>query len=380
MVSRPGVARAPIVGVVSPLLRKDILGLSGVDLVEIGVDDLLTPESKITQDLALLIVGGRHDGALKTVLPVLRAAMPNLPMVALAGAIDQGDRNFFRNYVDGTYELPTDAIVLERLAVRGGPSAAAHWWGGWLRRTLWGLTTAGVLIGLWWTIVESFQPAPYLLPSPITVAGVFLEQPYVFLSHLGISAYEAALGFVAGNVLGILIAILLHRSAGLRRITLPILISLQAIPIVALAPLLVVWFGTGLLSKVAMAGLICFFPMVVNSLQAFADVDRDYVELFEFYRSGFLAKLRLLLMPASFPAIVSALKISAGLAVVGAIVAELTGADRGLGYLILNSSYRLETPTMFVAMTLSSVLGVAFFRMPDLLRFLVPRSWCGGLK
>jgi len=212
------------------------------------------------------------------------------------------------------------------------------------------------------------------------VIKAFSGQSRVFLEHMRVTAFEAFAGFLVGNGLGILFAMVLHHFYRMREVTMPILISLQAIPIVALAPLLVVWLGTGLISKVAMAAIICFFPMVVNTLNAFANVDRDFQELFTFHQASYPTCLRLLLVPAGFSAILSALRISAGLAVVGAIVAELTGANKGLGYLLLNASYRLETDNMFVAMLLSAILGIIFFHIPTVLKSLVPKSWSIGAR
>lgn len=368
------IASKPVIAVVAPVSRHAVAVLRDYDVVEYSADDLSVARLKERHKIALLIVGGDHQ-PLKSVLPALRASMPNLPIVALADALDRASQNFYRNHVDGLYELPADAGRLALVASSGDVDASSGWKRLFKERVGNSALAAIVLFGLWWLAVALFQPAPYLLPAPWAVLSVFFSQAGQFLFHLSVTAFEAILGFVIGNALGIMIAISLHRYVGLRKFTLPVLISFQAIPIVALAPLLVVWFGTGLISKVAMAGIICFFPMVVNALQAFSNVDRDYVELFEFYRAGFIAKLRMLLMPASFPSIVAALKISAGLSVVGAIVAELTGADRGLGYLLLNASYRLETDTMFVAMLLSAALGMVFFQMPSLLRFVVPKSW-----
>lgn len=239
---------------------------------------------------------------------------------------------------------------------------------------------AVVLLFLWWLAVAIFKPAPYLLPSPIDMISALSSNFDRFFIHAGTTAWESFVGFLIGNGLGFLIAIPLYRYLGLQKFTLPVLISLQAIPIVALAPLLVVWLGTGISSKIAMAAIICFFPMVINTLQAFSNIDRDFTELFEFYRANFGSRLRLLLIPASFSSIVAALKISAGLAVVGAIVAELTGADKGLGYVLLNATYRLETDLLFAAMFLSGLLGIAFFNMPTLLQFIIPLGWRSSLK
>ncbi|GEM_PF-212904 len=363
-----------VVAVVFPIKQDVVASLHRYEVIELKTAELSADVLKARR-VKLLIVGGNYQ-PLKEVLPILRSAIPDLAIVAHTNIPDRDSLFFYRNHVDGFYDLPKEVDKLNLSEVEDA-GIERSWF---LRERLGnGALALAVLLTLWWSMVVVFRPAPYLLPSPVAVAAAFFSQSSQFLFHLVVTSYEAFLGFVIGNALGITLAILLHRYVNLQKFTMPVLISFQAIPIVALAPLLVVWLGTGLLSKVAMAAIICFFPMVVNGLQAFSNVDRDYVELFEFYRASFVAKLKMLLMPASFHAIIAALKISAGLAVVGAIVAELTGADRGLGYVLLNASYRLETAMMFVAMLLSGALGMAFFQMPLLLRFVVPRSWSVSL-
>lgn len=365
--------RKSTIGVVAPVTAHSVSSLQKSEIIEFRADEL-SAEQLLKHNVKLLIVGGDFQ-PLKSILPGLRASAPNLAVVALAGSLDRASTHFFRNHVDGLYELPRDSEKLIAAATLDEAIGADSWLSLVREKVINQLFVVAALLALWWLFVAVLQPAPYLFPSPekvTTALGSHLEQ---FVLHFSVTAYEAILGFLIGNTLGISIAVMLHRYISLQKFTLPVLISFQAIPIVALAPLLVVWMGPGLLSKVAMAAIICFFPMVVNALQAFSGIDRDYVELFEFYRASFLAKLKMLLLPASFPALVAALRISAGLAVVGAIVAELTGADKGLGYVLLNASYRLETDMLFVAMLLSGVLGMAFFQMPTLLRFVVPRSW-----
>jgi ABC-type nitrate/sulfonate/bicarbonate transport system permease component len=373
--------RAPhkqVVGVVWPVTGQSIRMLGDYEVVEYRPEDI--PSSQLLEcKVKILILGGSYI-PLKSVLPALRAAAPNLPVVAISDALDRQSINFYHNHVDALSELPGDAGRLASAIVSEETIDKSICLSRALERLRNFGVVAVVLLSLWWLSVALFRPAPYLLPSPTGVALALFSHLDQFAAHMAATAFEALLGFFIGNVSGIAIAILLHRDTRLQKFTLPVLISFQAIPIVALAPLLVVWLGTGLVSKIAMAAIICFFPMVVNTLQAFSNIDRDYAELFEFYRADFSAKLRMLLMPASFPAIVAALKISAGLAVVGAIVAELTGADKGLGYVLLNATYRLETDLLFVAMLLSGLLGMAFYQMPALLRFIVPQSWKASLK
>lgn len=313
---------------------------------------------------------------LERYLPSVREANPSLVILAISSEKDH-KKSVLEIWVDRMFYLPAedDSFLQELYSAASGSSRIARKIGQGLSGLFRFFLSLAILVVFWDALVRFFEFPPYLLPTPREVLSAFTEQYRTFASHLGTTAYEAFAGFLVGNTLGIVSAIVLHRFYRLQELTMPIFISLQAIPIVALAPMLIVWLGTGLTSKVAMAAIICFFPMVVNALQAFANIDRDFQELFRFHRASYLLTLRLLLIPASFSALLSALKISAGLSVVGAIVAELTGANMGLGYLLLNASYRLETDKMFVAMLLSALLGIVFFHLLSLLRFVVPRSW-----
>jgi len=270
-------------------------------------------------------------------------------------------------------QLNSDLEEIVRLVSNGAPTSSLA------ARMLQIVLVPVALVGFWWLAVAIFQPPTYILPSPQQVAAAFAEQPLRYLSHTGSTASQAFAGFLLGNCAGIGLAILLFRFVQIRALTLPALIALQAVPIIAIAPLLGVWLGTGAASKIAMAAIICFFPMVVNTLQAFGTVEREHQDLFTIYRASFKRRLLHLLIPSATPSIVAALRIAGGLAVVGAIIAEMTGSSQGLGYLILNGAYRLETTVLFVAMVLASILGILFFRIPDGLKFLLPVNWRRGL-
>jgi len=191
---------------------------------------------------------------------------------------------------------------------------------------------------------------------------------------------EAIAGFGIALVIGLVGGCILFRSGTIREIIMPWTSALQAIPIVAMAPLLVVWCGSGMLSKVAMSSIISFFPILTSVLVGFSEVDQDRRLLFQVYRTSYLQTLRHLLLPSALPTIVLGAKISAGLAVVGAIVAEMTGADKGLGYLLLNATYRLETPRLFVAIILSGIIGWAAYTLPGIVRVLFPKYWESGRR
>ncbi|MFH7042222.1 ABC transporter permease [Paucibacter sp. JuS9] len=321
----------------------------------------------------VVLVGELVDvGRFARLVPTLRAANPQLVLV---GVTEHGT-HALQHLLDETLSSQADIARFaerQRASIHvASPLARA---GVLLRSATARVLPVMAFLGIWSLAVRLCEPAPYLLPSPEAVLQEFFIRLDNFAMHAAVTALEALAGFVVGNTLGVFCAIALARYLRLRAFTMPILISLQAIPIVAFAPLLSVWLGTGYAAKVGMATLICFFPIVVNTLQAFASVDADHIELFRVYKARFSTTLRRLLLPASAGAITAALRISAGLSVVGAIVAEMTGADRGLGYLILNGAYRLETAVLFVALLLSGALGIAFYGLPSLLRKLLPRAW-----
>jgi ABC-type nitrate/sulfonate/bicarbonate transport system permease component len=326
----------------------------------------------------LLVIGAEVDvNTLSMWLPSLRTANPTMSVVGIG---DETTSKGMGNWVDELCPTPEELNAYLDLYVPLDRFPRS------INLLLSMAKKVGVqvlifsgLLALWWSAVLIFEPPKFLLPSPIQVAESFWGQWDRFLMHLLTTAKEAILGFLLGNTLGIGLAVLLHRYLHLQKWTMPVLISFQAIPIVAFAPLLSVWLGTGLASKIAMAAIICFFPMVVNSLVAFSTVEKEFLELFKLFRASYGMEFRRLLLPASAPTIIAALKISAGLSVVGAIVAEMTGANKGLGYLLLNGAYRLETDLMFVAMLLSGVLGVVFFHMPEIVRLFLPRTWGQGL-
>jgi ABC-type nitrate/sulfonate/bicarbonate transport system permease component len=365
--------------VIGDIPQELLRGIAAAGQIQVFTPSQLTHASADTLSRlrALLIGSGVDAQTLATWLPSLRTANPTMEIVGIG--TNSGSR-ILANWVDEVFDTP-DAIrvYVQRLSRQ---RQAAHWVravGAAGKRIGTQLSAILALLLVWAVVVAILKPPPFLLPSPVRVFSAFWGQPDRFLLHLAVTMQEAILGFLVGNSLGIGLAILLYRFVRLQRLTIPVLISFQAVPIVAFAPLLGVWLGTGLTSKIAMAAIICFFPIVVNSLQAFSAVEQEYLELFRLFHATYHTLLKRLLLPASTPAIVAALKISAGLSVVGAIVAEMTGADRGLGYLILNGAYRLETDLMFVAMLLSGLLGVVFYHMPEMLRVVVPRTWTHGL-
>lgn len=215
------------------------------------------------------------------------------------------------------------------------------------------------VIGLWALLVEWQAYPPFILPSPALVWQKFLTLATnggLWL-HIGVTMFEIALGLSIGLSAAFALGYLLGKHHALERIAAPYIVASQSIPIVAIAPLIVIWMGSGLVSKVAVTALITFFPTLVATIVGIRSVDPDLHDLMcslRATRSQLFWKLEL---PASLPVIFGGLKLSVTLAVVGAVVGEFMGATAGLGYLINLSRGVLDTPMMFVAILLLIVIA-----------------------
>lgn len=229
----------------------------------------------------------------------------------------------------------------------------------------WGLPLIAffLIIGIWELIVRVFSVPHYLFPAPSVIAVDFANNIGYLLFNAGITFCEAFLGFFTANFLGILTAILFTYSKTLEKSLYPFVIALKTTPIIAISPLLILWFGNGIFSKVAASALIAFFPAVVNTIRGLRSVDNDSLDLFNSLSASrwhIFSKLR---FPTALPYIFSALKISTSLVVVGAIVGEFAGANSGIGFVILVSSYHLDIVRMFSAIIMAALIGIMFFRI-----------------
>lgn len=223
-----------------------------------------------------------------------------------------------------------------------------------------------VVLLVWEGICRVFEIKNYVLPAPSEVAVQIFASIGQLAWHTGITLFESFVGFLIANVLAFACAIVFTYSRLFERSTYPYLVGLQSVPIVAFAPLITLWLGDGLASKVAMAALITFFPMVVNATVGLRAVDRRALDLMHVLRASEVQVFYKLRIPASLPFVVSALKISAPLAVVGSIVAEIAGASTGIGYLILIAAYQVNTPFLFACIVFAALAGLFFFGLAHL--------------
>ncbi|GGM71448.1 ABC transporter permease [Lentzea pudingi] len=217
------------------------------------------------------------------------------------------------------------------------------------------------IIGLWWLATIVFAIEPLLVPSPADVVASFLELPGYLLEQALITLWEAVSGFGLSIVIGVPLALLIVGSSVLERMFYPLLVALNAVPKVAIAPIVVVWFGFGISSKVLMVVLVCIFPIVISTASGMRSTPSELVELFrslDATRTHEFFKLRLW---HALPQIFVGLKVSITLAVIGAVIGEFVGADAGLGYVITASGGSADTSLAFAAMALLAIISVTLF-------------------
>jgi len=212
----------------------------------------------------------------------------------------------------------------------------------------------------WHNAIKWFSIPAYLLPGPLDVAKT-LWVGYAggrFWPHLGITMYEMAVGYVVGCSAALVIGALVAESRIIDRIVYPFIIGLQSMPKVALAPLIIVWFGFGPASKMVMVGLICFFPTFVNSLTGLRAANQDQLDLYRVFKASRLSVFLNVKLPTAASSIFAGLQISVVLALIGAVVGEFVAAQKGLGYLIQSSTLNFDVATMFAAIISLAIIGV----------------------
>jgi NitT/TauT family transport system permease protein len=220
-------------------------------------------------------------------------------------------------------------------------------------------------IGLWAALVAWQGYPAFILPGPEVVWRKFVGMVAdgSLVRHAQVTLVEVALGLLLGLVTAFVLGYLLGKSQALERLVSPYLVASQSVPIVAVAPLLVIWFGSGLTSKVLVCALITFFPTLVNTMVGIRNVDEELRDLMRTLRATWWQTFHLLELPAALPVIFGGLKLSVILAVVGAVVGEFAGANEGLGYLINLARGVLDTPLMFVAVIALVVIAQALYLM-----------------
>ena len=240
-----------------------------------------------------------------------------------------------------------------------------------------GLLLLAAVVALWKSIVVIGNYPTFILPSPEQVMGRFVSawSDGTIAPHAVRTLYEVALGFGIGAGLALVVGYLLARAPLAERLLSPYLVAAQATPILALAPLLALWFGPGLTAKIVICALIVFFPVAIATMVGVRAVDARLLELAHSLRASRWQIVTTLEIPAALPAIFGGLRVGVTLAVVGAIVGEWTGADMGLGLLVnLARGSLFDTPLLFATLLTIALLGIALYALVVLVERLLVGS------
>lgn len=242
-----------------------------------------------------------------------------------------------------------------------------------MKKLLFPLSTPLLAVGLWYVIVHAFNVPKYLLPLPEQVLQRVVADFGFLMTHSWVTTLETLGGFALSAVIGIPLAALIVASPTMDKAIMPWLILSQTFPKVALAPLIVVWFGLGFAPKVVIAFLVAFFPVVISTVVGLRSMEKEMLELARSMRATRTQMFFRFQLPLALPGVFSGLKVSVALAVVGAVIAEWVGANEGLGYLLLSANASLDTELIFAVLLALTVIGIALYYAVELVeRFCIP--------
>src|SRR5262247_389444 len=234
-------------------------------------------------------------------------------------------------------------------------------------------------LAIWEGIVRLEGIPPYILPGPILIAHTLVTDWSTLFPSLLVTLAITGAAFLVSAVLGLFLSVLFTQSTWIERAFFPYAVVLQVTPLVAIAPLIILWVKWIPLALLICAWLVAFFPVLSNTVLGLTSTDRNLVDLFRLYGATRWQALRYLRLPAALPYFLGGLRISGGLALIGAVVAEFVagtgGSASGLAWRILESSYQLKIPRMFAALVLVSATGIAIFLLLTLLSHLLLRHW-----
>ncbi len=240
----------------------------------------------------------------------------------------------------------------------------------WRRDLLPPLLLIAFMLLVWQTVAVRSGLSAFILPSPLEVIQAGWETREVLGSAITTTMLETIVGLTIATILGVLIAAAIDLSSLVRRALYPILVASQTVQILAIAPLLIIWFGFGMLPKVLIVVLICFFPLAVNTADGLASADPDYVSLLRAMGADRKQVWWLVRFPAALPAFFTGLRIAVTYSVVGATIGEWVGGSEGLGLYMLRSKNALATDQVFVGIVLTSILSIVLF----LLVYVIERA------
>jgi NitT/TauT family transport system permease protein len=257
----------------------------------------------------------------------------------------------------------------ETSAIGGPPAEVENPVLRWAARYWLAILAHVALIFLWW-IASKYIPR-FILPSPVETFGTLWIPRYDWPRHILVTASEVFGGFSLAAIVGVALAVGFNWSSATDRAGMPLLVTLNMIPKVAMAPLFIVWLGYGVGPNMVIAFTICFFPIVINTSRGLHEVEPDLIDLVRVIKATNWQIFRKIQLPSAMPFIFSGMRVAAVLAVAGAVVGEFIGSDRGLGYIMLSLQATLDTPAMFMALVLITLIGVALYGAVTLAERLV---------
>ena len=255
------------------------------------------------------------------------------------------------------------------------PPVTSRWraLGGWMRRRVGALLVFAALFLLWEFAVHLFGIKEYLLPPPSKVWTEFLKRYTIVMPSAWVTLQEIVAGYLLAIVVSIPLALAVAYSRFMEQAVYPVIVFLQIIPKIAIAPLFIIWFGFGFTPKLLLVFLLSFFPIVVSSLAGFKSADRDVMDFARTTGAGGLRMFLKIRLPQALPHIFTGLKVGAALAATAAVVAEFVASDKGLGYLLLQYNGQLDTPMVFATIVLLSLIGlVVYYAVEIVERIAIP--------
>lgn len=223
------------------------------------------------------------------------------------------------------------------------------------------LILLGLIFTAWWVVTAREMVPAYLVPPPPAVWETLVEDRVMLAQNTWVTTYETVVGFVLAGLFGVVTAVLIVYSKTMEKALYPVILFAQVIPKIAIAPILVVWFGFGPAPKIILAVLIAFFPVVISAVAGLRSVDPELLDLSATMGASRWQTFRKIRFPTAMPHLMAGLKVAVTLAVVGAVVGEFVGADQGLGYVLLLASGTLNSALLFADLFLMSAIGIVLF-------------------
>jgi len=239
--------------------------------------------------------------------------------------------------------------------------------------------SAVVIFILWEASFHLFDMKWYLLPPPSMIFNSMLDNAYLLFSSLATTLRIAFTALILSIIISFSLAIIFYLSKFAERSIMPITVTLQVTPIIAIAPLISIWVNSSELATLVCAFLVAFFPLLANTMSGLKSTEKNHLELVQLYGANKYQVLRYVVIPSALPFFLSGLKVSSGLALIGAVVGEFVigpiSGHSGLAYRIIESGYQLDIPKMFASVFLISISGILLFNLIKLISFIVLRKW-----